>query len=148
MLYKLICFWMYVAVGTKRWGCSCSWRHQHSTCRGGWSQSEGEKKKSSIFPTKLPWQISNRVLHSCWMIIVAGLPAPILWGSSVKERLNAVKEWTAASPTQHTVYIYSFFSFLLCFLNTQRMEGSSVTITHLTAKEITNVDTIKGLTFV
>lgn len=33
----------------------------------------GEKKElCSIFPTKLPWQISNRVLHFCWMIIVAG----------------------------------------------------------------------------
>lgn len=48
------------------------YRHQHSICRGV-SRNPLEKKEKlcSIFPTKLPWQISNRVLHSCWMIIVA-----------------------------------------------------------------------------
>lgn len=42
----------------------------HSACRRGQLQSDGGKKKSPIFPTKLPWQVSNRVLHFCWMIIV------------------------------------------------------------------------------
>lgn len=52
-----------------KWRPSCLLLEAHSACRRGQLQSDGGRKKSPIFPTKLPWQVSNRVLHFCWMII-------------------------------------------------------------------------------
>lgn len=105
MVLNVFCSWDKV-------GYSCCWRHPCSICRGV-SHNLGRKKKvCSIFPTKLPWQISNRVLHSCWMIIVAGCQnqySGVICGS----KAECHEEITTASLPLSLL----LFLLMLCFLS-------------------------------
>lgn len=93
--------------------CRSPWRHPHSICRRvTHNLREKREQLCSIFPTKLPWQISNRVLHSCWMIIVAGRQDQ--YSGVVCGREAGWRKGIIAS----SLYWVSLSLLVLCFLNT------------------------------
>lgn len=93
---------------------SCVLLEVHSVCRRGQLQS-ARGEKSPIFPTKLPWQVSNRVLHFCWMIIV-----PIRQRQYTKGIRGGVGQW------QRGRMVSSYFDHPLLF------KEETIAITHFT----------------
>lgn len=57
------------------------WKHLHSTLkRFCFRISWRNEKRTPIFPTEWPWQVSNKVLYFSWMIIVHVSQHQYTWG--------------------------------------------------------------------